>query len=438
MAGVWPRRDGSLPIRPTAADGSRVTDRVPVAPGPLHVARRPRSRLDAARARAGHRRPTPCRCSCPSPSPTWWPRCAALGRRPRVTDPDLAADAHAYAAQEAQHHGQHRRFNQLLVARYPGCAGSSGRWAGSSAGSARRSTRFGLAFAAGFETIAFVAARWVDQHQRLLRDADPTAATLFLWHLAEEVEHKEVAFDVYQASGGGRLRYAWAMTVAAVDPGHRRRSPARSTMLAAEQRLFSPVAHLRLVGWSLSFIFAALPVMVMSALPGHHPRDLADPAGLEHWLDHLDPETATVPEWALPVTCRHRRVNASGDRSSGPGDDRGAGQGGQPSSPKGARRATRRIHAEPDPDSAMGRSRRHGPSVAVVALAAAPCSPPASPRPTRTRSTSRRRRCPAGNGTSSASAPAPLHPRPGQQDAGPLTTAQVLYRTTDARGRPWR
>ncbi|MGI8755274.1 MAG: hypothetical protein ACR2MB_05325 [Acidimicrobiales bacterium] len=72
------------------------------------------------------------------------------------------------------------------------------------------------------------------------------------------------------------------------------------TMLAAEGRLFSPTAHLRLVRWSLSFVLVAVPVMVISALPGHHPRDLVNPAGLDHWLDSLDPATATVPEWALP------------------------------------------------------------------------------------------------------------------------------------------
>jgi hypothetical protein len=71
-------------------------------------------------------------------------------------------------------------------------------------------------------------------------------------------------------------------------------------MLAGEGRLWRPGSHVRLIGWSLSFIFVAVPVMVVSALPGHHPDQLADPAGLEHWLDHLDPDTASVPEWALP------------------------------------------------------------------------------------------------------------------------------------------
>lgn len=216
-----------------------------------------------------------------------------------VADPELAAEGLAYLTQEAGHHAQHRKLNDLLIAHYPKLARTDRALAWIFAKLRRRSTRFGLAFAAGFETIAFVAARWVDKNQRLLRDAEPTAATLFLWHLAEEVEHKRVAFDVYQASGGGRLRYAWAMTVAALvlSMGS---LVGTVTMLRGEHRLFSPAAWFRLTSWSLSFIFVALPVMVVSALPGHHPDQLVDPAGLDHWLDNLDPETSTVPEWALP------------------------------------------------------------------------------------------------------------------------------------------
>lgn len=217
----------------------------------------------------------------------------------QITDPDLAADAHAYAVQEAQHHGQHRQLNVRLVAEYPKLRRIERalRWV--FARLRRRSGRFGLAFAAGFETIAFVAARWIDDHQSLLRDADPTASTLFLWHLAEEVEHKEVAFDVYQAAGGGRLRYAWATVVAAVILASTTLA-GTWTIMAADRRFFSPVAHARLIRWSLSFIFAAVPVAVVSALPGHHPADLADPPGLAHWLDHLDPDTGTVAAYALP------------------------------------------------------------------------------------------------------------------------------------------
>lgn len=223
---------------------------------------------------------------------------AALGKG-LIADADLAEQAQAYVTQESQHHAQHRRFNDLLIARYPSLRVLDQAAAWTFAKLRRRSTTFGLAFAAGFETIAFVSARWVDKRMGLLRDADPTAATMFLWHLAEEVEHKRVAFDVYRAAGGGRLRYAWAMWVAGciLAAGALIGS---LTMLWATKRIFSPTAWFRLIGWSLSFIFVAMPVMVISALPGHHPDDLVDPAGLEHWLDHLDPATSTVPEYALP------------------------------------------------------------------------------------------------------------------------------------------
>ncbi len=45
-------------------------------------------------------------------------------------------------------------------------------------------------------------------------DAHPVMAELMLWHAAEEVEHKSVAFDVYRAAGGGYLRRIFGMLVA--------------------------------------------------------------------------------------------------------------------------------------------------------------------------------------------------------------------------------
>ncbi len=214
-------------------------------------------------------------------------------------EPEAAATGHAYVRQEAQHHAQHRRFNDLLIARHPRLARVDGRLARVFAVLRRRSPAFGLAFAAGFETIAFVAARWVDRRMRLLRGGDPTATTMFLWHLAEEVEHKEAAFDLYRASGGGRLRLALGTATAALVLALGSWG-ATLSLLRAEGRLFSLRSHLRLAAWSVSFVFEALPVMAVSVLPGHHPSSLTNPAGLDHWLDHLDPATSTVPEWALP------------------------------------------------------------------------------------------------------------------------------------------
>lgn len=48
----------------------------------------------------------------------------------------------------------------------------------------------------------------------MMQTAHPTMRALMLWHSAEEVEHKSVAFDVYDAVGGGYLTRIVAMLFA--------------------------------------------------------------------------------------------------------------------------------------------------------------------------------------------------------------------------------
>ena len=211
----------------------------------------------------------------------------------------ISIEARAYVAQEAQHHAQHRRFNDLLTLQVPAISRLDRHFGRIFSWLKRRGCRFGLAFAAAFETIAFVAARWVDRNQRHLRGADPSAATMFLWHLAEEVEHKSVAFNTYMATGGGRLRYGCAVVVAALVLAWGALLGSL-TMMRSTGRLWKPMSHLKLARWSLSFVFAAMPTMVVSALPGHHPDQLANPAGLDNWLSNFDENTSSVPPWALP------------------------------------------------------------------------------------------------------------------------------------------
>src|SRR5687768_5521648 len=80
-----------------------------------------------------------------------------------LLDPPLRHLASGYIRQEAAHHHQHRRFNDLVAARYRGVGAlevamaACYRWLGRRGG-----LHFGVAFAAGFETVAFAASRWVD------------------------------------------------------------------------------------------------------------------------------------------------------------------------------------------------------------------------------------------------------------------------------------
>ncbi len=222
---------------------------------------------------------------------------------PDLEDP-LRREAEAWIGQETAHQGAHARFNRLLIARRPGLARVDRwtarlfRWLD------RRSERFGLAYAAGVETIAFLVARWVDRRaSELFRGAEPVPTTLFLWHLAEEVEHKNVAFDVHRATGGGRLGYGVGV-VAALAVMAWVTLTGTVVGLAADRRLHRPSAHWQMLVWTLSFTFDLLPALAASLLRGHHPADLADPLWLPTWLRSYDPVTRTMPVWALDIVER--------------------------------------------------------------------------------------------------------------------------------------
>ena len=221
-----------------------------------------------------------------------------------LLEPELATTTRAFCTQEARHHAQHRRFNDRMAEQAPGVRRLEG-WMARTYGwlGRTRSQRFGLAFAAGSETIAFSIARWAETHRQELFDgADPQVSALFLWHLAEEVEHKSVAHDVYRAVDGSRLRYAAATTLTfAILAWFTVLSVL--TLMVGSGRWRSPVAWFRLLAAAFSIAFVTLPDIAVSTLPGHHPDDLVDPEWLVVWLRHFDPATGTVPLLDAPSEC---------------------------------------------------------------------------------------------------------------------------------------
>jgi predicted metal-dependent hydrolase len=212
-------------------------------------------------------------------------------------DDDLRARSESYIRQETGHHTQHKRFNDLISARYPGTLRVQRMMAANSAWVWRRSPRFRVAYAAAGETISYAVARWTEAHLgELIDGADPVPATLFCWHLAEEIEHKANTYDVFEATDGSRLRYAAAMvvgflTIAAFT------FVGALVQLRAERRLRSPLTWLRLARLAISLAFVLVPIAVVSSLPGHHPRDFTDPIYLPAWLTRYDPATGTMPLW---------------------------------------------------------------------------------------------------------------------------------------------
>jgi uncharacterized protein len=123
-----------------------------------------------------------------------------------VTDPRLRADLEGFSGQEGQHYKQHMRFNEALgLAGFGGLAALEAEVAEDYRRYTRsKSLRWNLAYAEGFEAFTTALARYALE-SRWLERLEPSARELFKWHLVEELEHRTVAFDVYENVSGGYL-----------------------------------------------------------------------------------------------------------------------------------------------------------------------------------------------------------------------------------------
>lgn len=132
-----------------------------------------------------------------------------------VSDANLAACVRGFSAQEGIHSREHARYNEMLAAqgfpiekmeravkRILGAA----KWVLSSRGQ--------LAATCALEHLTALLGHFVLKDPRILERAHPTMAALWQWHAAEELEHKAVAYDVYQTARGGYLRRATLMLLA--------------------------------------------------------------------------------------------------------------------------------------------------------------------------------------------------------------------------------
>lgn len=112
-----------------------------------------------------------------------------------------AAEVRGFVGQEATHRRIHALFNEHLerqglvngwapriLARLPLFRGEDPRHA--------------LAVTAANEHFTAILAEWLLGHPGMLAGSEERLATLWLWHSAEEAEHKSTAFDLYQALGG--------------------------------------------------------------------------------------------------------------------------------------------------------------------------------------------------------------------------------------------
>jgi predicted metal-dependent hydrolase len=136
---------------------------------------------------------------------------------PQIEDAELRAQIKSFIGQEAKHTKEHLAFNAFLDrAGFP--AKALERWVGERIARIQKASRpeANLARTAALEHFTAILAGAFIDNPEVLDKLDPEEARLWAWHAIEEIEHRAVAFDVYERAVGDealRLRTMRLVTV---------------------------------------------------------------------------------------------------------------------------------------------------------------------------------------------------------------------------------
>lgn len=229
--------------------------------------------------------------------------------RGQVRDERLKAQVAGFMGQEAIHGREHERLNQYFIA------------AGFDTRVPERAVRLGLALLERLPRRQQLACTAFMEHftarlgQQLLTDGfytgqcHPEMIKLWQWHALEELEHKAVAYDVYETVGNSRLqrRLAMPLVVAAL------LLPIVGSwawLVARDPQRFNLREHRRGLGLMFGrggFITRILPKMGVYSRADFHPARHDTRALTEEWRERL-----FGPDGALRGQWRNREALAAG------------------------------------------------------------------------------------------------------------------------------
>lgn len=133
----------------------------------------------------------------------------------KINNTSLKKDVERFCHQEAQHYAQHKRFNQLILNHgYPGLTDKLDNLKSEfERFLSEKSNQFMIGYIEGFE--AFTTQSAIETLKIRLFDHPANSsyfADLFKWHMVEELEHRTIAFDLYNHLYGDyfyRARMCW-------------------------------------------------------------------------------------------------------------------------------------------------------------------------------------------------------------------------------------
>ncbi|MEY1661840.1 metal-dependent hydrolase [Isoalcanivorax beigongshangi] len=213
--------------------------------------------------------------------------------RDHAKDAQQQADISGFIGQEAMHSLEHQTFNRMLAEqgyREEAEGGTALAKQLIGLGRKRLSAKQQLAATAALEHITALLANRLLKDPELLESIDPSVRALWMWHAIEEIEHKAVAYDLYQQVSGSyllRVRTMLAATTALATYTGRytfaflrkdglNRRP--RTLFRGAWRLFGPSG----------FLTRAVPDYLQFFRPDFHPWLEDNTHLIEQWRGVLD------------------------------------------------------------------------------------------------------------------------------------------------------
>ncbi|MFP6806395.1 MAG: metal-dependent hydrolase [Pseudomonadales bacterium] len=217
--------------------------------------------------------------------------------RSKITDERLKESLDLYVFQEAQHYQQHKKYNDQLAARYD-CVASIEKVLADDYKrlGKEKSLRFNIAYAEGFEAMALVIGHMlINDREFLFGGSDTSVASLVLWHFVEEIEHKNVTFEVFEHLDGTYrwrifgLFYAATHIMSRTGQGYRQ--------LLKEDGLWSSFAsRLKLMKLLVRIFSKLLPGVLRICMPGYRPASVKDPEWASDWAEIFEHDPDQVAQ----------------------------------------------------------------------------------------------------------------------------------------------
>ncbi|MFT4768602.1 MAG: putative metal-dependent hydrolase [Glaciecola sp.] len=218
--------------------------------------------------------------------------------RPLIKDAALEAELDKYIKQEATHYRRHKEFNDTLSDKgYTTVAFLEQRLADDYAKlESKRSLKFNLAYAEGFESMALaIGEMLIEDREYLFGHSDSAVASLILWHFVEEIEHKNVAFDVFDHLYGS---YFWRIVGLVYATSHIfwRTGQGYRALLKEDGLWKSTSSRWRLLKVLGRVLGNIAPKWLRILRPGYHPQSVKDPDWGIAWAAVFDTGTENMAQ----------------------------------------------------------------------------------------------------------------------------------------------